>query len=87
METDGQPIRNVATGQSHSLLYKSKLECINQWNELYNDFKEERLDKKTTSIFDPLKRTKTVVAEESTADFILKLNIKKEMARMQKYLH
>ena len=66
VDTDGQSIRNVATGQSHSLVYKSKLTCITLGNELYSEYiKEERLDKKTASIFDQLKHTENVAAEES----------------------
>ena len=78
VDTDGQSIRNVATGQSHSLVYKSKLTCITLGNELYSEYKEERLDKKTASIFDTLKHTENVAA-----DFILK----NEMSSVQKYLH
>ena len=50
-ETDGYPIRNLATGEGHFLLYNSKLECINLGNDLYRQFKEDRLDKKNGKPF------------------------------------
>ena len=85
-ENDGKPIRNLATGQEHSLLYNSKLQCLSVGEQLYEQYRIERLEEKSTSIFDPLKRTKPVSTEESIADCIPNFNFKKEAASVQRYI-
>ena len=84
---DGKPILNMATGQNHELLFKSKLNCLKVGETMYLSFKEERFDNKTLSIFDKLSRTTNITAaDEEKNRQKLNMNVAKECQSVQQYI-
>ena len=53
---------------------------------MYSEYKKLRLQDKTLGIFSAIHRTKNVTTEESTADFIVSVNAKKETEAVQRFI-
>ena len=60
------------------------MDCLDTGEHLYETYKDERLNKKSTGIFETIKRSKIVSGSESTADCIPKI---KERVRISSALH
>ena len=84
---DGEPIRNIATGEKHEALFEVKLKCLEFGGKLYEDFKQKRLYDKSQSIFSVIPRVKKVSRVAVKANDMTPINGKDEMESALKYIN